>query len=99
MDNAQKYSAPGGTVTVSLKRKGRARCLLRVSNPGETIPGEELSSIFKRFYRLDRARSLNGSYGLGLSIARGIAEEHHGKIWAESAGGINAFCVELPAGP
>ncbi len=99
LDNAQKYSAPGGTVTVSLKRKGRARCLLRVSNPGEAIPGEELSSIFKRFYRLDRARSLNGSYGLGLSIARGIAEEHHGKIWAESAGGINAFCVELPAGP
>lgn len=97
LDNAQKYSAPGGTVTLSLRRKGRARCLLSVSNPGEAIPKEELNNIFKRFYRLDRARSLNGSYGLGLSIARSIVAEHHGKIWAESAGGINTFYVELPA--
>lgn len=97
LDNAQKYSSPGGTVTLSLRRRGRARCLLSVANPGEAIPKEELNNIFKRFYRLDRARSLNGSYGLGLSIAQSIVTEHHGKIWAESAGGVNTFCVELPA--
>lgn len=97
LDNAQKYSAPGGTVTVSLERRGRGRCLLSVSSPGQDIPQEELVNIFKRFYRLDKARSRNGSYGLGLSIAWTIVSEHHGRIWAESGGGRNTFQIELPA--
>lgn len=95
LDNAMKYSAPGGTVTVELKRQGR-HCLLCVANPGETIPPEELKLIFKRFYRGDKARSMNRSYGLGLSIAQGIIGEHHGRVWAESGGGTNRFFVLLP---
>ena len=67
-----------------------------MSNPGDPIPPEDLKNIFKRFYRADRARSMNHSYGLGLSIAEHIVQEHRGKIWAESAGGHNTFYVHLP---
>ena len=95
LDNAQKYSAPGETVLL-LRRKGRNRCLLTLSNPGETIPREELGNIFKRFYRMDPVRSRDGSCGLGLSIAQGIVTDHHGKIWVESGSGRNTFFVELP---
>ena len=97
LDNAQKYSASGGVVTISLRRKNRARCLLAVSSPGTAIPKEELSNLFKRFYRLDRALSRDGSFGLGLSIAQSIVKEHRGPSWAESSEGYNRFCVELPA--
>ena len=59
---------------------------------GEAIREEDLKLIFKRFCRLDGARS-RGGYGLGLAIAQGIVEAHGGKIWAESSGGVNTFSV------
>ena len=96
MDNAGKYSSPGGETFVKLSRGTHKRCLLEVSDQGEPISNEDLQNIFKRFYRADKARSMNHSYGLGLSIAQGIAEEHHGKIWADSEDGYNRFYVELP---
>ena len=68
---------------------------MSVSNPGETISSEDLKNIFKRFYRIDKARAMNHSYGLGLSIADSIIREHRGKIWAESEHGINTFFVQL----
>ena len=95
LDNALKYSAPGGDVRVELKRIGHS-CLLTIGNPGDPIPKEDLKNIFKRFYRADKARARNGSYGLGLSIAQSIVEAHKGKIWAESADGYNTFFVQLP---
>lgn len=95
LDNAMKYTSPGGSVQVSLKRNGN-HTLLAVSGPGEVISPEDRKNIFKRFYRVDKARSRDGSYGLGLSIAQSIVEEHGGKIWAESTDGINTFCVQLP---
>ena len=94
LDNAMKYSAPG-TVTVRLKKQG-SQCLLTVANPGPAIPPEELKNIFKRFYRVDKSRHRDGSYGLGLSIAQTIVGQHGGRIWAESAGGTNSFHVQLP---
>lgn len=96
LDNALKYSAPGGMVSVALAAAGRT-CTLSVSNPGEPISKEDLTNIFKRFYRADKARAMNGSYGLGLSIAQSIVEAHRGKIWAESCSGQNTFFVQLPA--
>lgn len=95
LDNARKYSSPGGTVRVGLSQNGH-RCILSVESPGEEIPREELKNIFKRFYRLDEARTSSGSYGLGLSIAESITKAHGGKIWAESHGGVNTFYVQLP---
>lgn len=68
---------------------------MTVADEGETIPPQDLNNLFKRFYRADQARSRNGSFGLGLSIAESIVKRHKGKIWAESKNGINTFFVEL----
>ena len=95
LDNALKYSEPNSIVKVSLIQTGR-ECLLSVASRGEPLSKEEQKDIFKRFYRADKARSMNGSYGLGLSIAESIVEAHKGKIQAESKGGYNTFYVQLP---
>lgn len=96
LDNAHKYAGDGGTTWVSLQRRPRGQCLLTVADEGAPISREELGNIFKRFYRADPARSRDGSFGLGLSIAAGITARHGGKIWAESRDGVNRFFVELP---
>ena len=96
LDNAQKYSDPQGEVLIKLRRQSRGRCLMSVSNPGPALSQEDLSNIFKRFYRMDKARSRDGGVGLGLAIAQSIVQAHHGRIWAESTNGINTFCVSLP---
>lgn len=95
LDNAQKYSDDGGQTELRLYRVGQNKCHLRVSNPGQNLSGEDLENIFRRFYRMDKARSRDGSFGLGLPIALNIVEQHKGKIWAESKDGINRFFVEL----
>jgi signal transduction histidine kinase len=95
LDNAQKYSSPGGETKVTLRRQERSRILLTVSNQGEEIPAQDLEKLFQRFYRADQARSMNHSYGLGLSIARSVVKEHGGRIWAESGNGWNTFLVRL----
>ena len=95
LDNALKYSQPYGPIWVSLHDYGK-NCLLMVDNPGQTLTPEEQKLIFKRFYRADQARTRDGSYGLGLSIADGIVKAHKGKIWAEAIPGGNRFVVQLP---
>lgn len=99
LDNAQKYSSPGGETTVRLYSSGYGKCRLTVSNPGKEIPPEDLKRIFQRFYRMDKARSRDGSFGLGLSIAESIVAQHKGSIWAESKDGMNTFIVELRKNP
>ena len=99
LDNAQKYSSPGGETTVRLYSSGYGKCRLTVSNPGKEIPPEDLKKIFQRFYRMDKARSRDGSFGLGLSIAESIVAQHKGSIWAESKDGMNTFIVELRKNP
>lgn len=96
LDNAQKYADENGTVRVQLQQSGTHHCRLTVSDPGDPISTEDLKKIFQRFYRIDEARAMNHSYGLGLSIAENIVKAHKGRIWAESANGINSFHVELP---
>ena len=97
LDNAQKYSAPGSTVRLTLRTQGR-QAILAVESPGQTLTPGQCRDIFRRFYRLDDARSRNGSYGLGLSIAERIISDHRGKIWAEGWDGVNTFFVSLPLG-
>ena len=95
LDNAQKYSHSASPVQLSLK-KSADYALLKVSNQGNPLSQEDLKNIFKRFWRQDQARSRNGSFGLGLSIAESIVLDHKGKIWAESNDGKNIFYVQLP---
>ena len=96
LDNGLKYAAPGGTVLLELRSQGRGQCLLSVSSPGQTLTPRQCKDIFRRFYRVDQARSMNHSYGLGLAIAQRIVADHRGKIWAEGREGINTFHVTLP---
>ena len=97
LDNAKKYTESGASIAVRLETSGKKGALLSVQSSGEPIPKNELESIFRRFYRIDKARVSHGGFGLGLSIARNIAEEHGGKIWAESGEGKgNVFYVWLP---
>ena len=95
LDNARKYSHAAGETVVQLYSTGYNKCRLSVINPGPSIAQEDLTNIFRRFYRVDKARSRDGSFGLGLPIAQNIIEQHHGKIWAESRNGFNTFNIEL----
>ncbi len=103
-DNAVKHAAPGGTVRVTLERALERHGLretpmlaLRVANPGEDIPPEALAHVFDRFYRVDESRAhRDGSYGLGLAIARGLAEKAGGGISVSSKNGITEFTLRLP---
>lgn len=94
LDNALKYYDPEYAVSIKLLRQG-THALLSVSGRGEPLSKEDLKNIFKRFYRIDQSRSGGESYGLGLSIAESIVNEHNGKIWAESEKGYNTFHVSL----
>lgn len=97
LDNALKYTDSKGNIDVNLKQNNNS-VVLSVANTGEGIPDEYVDKIFDRFYRIDKSRSRkSGGYGLGLSIARAIVEQHEGRIWAKSI--LNektTFSVELP---
>jgi len=97
LDNAIKYTAAGGEVTVGWNANGRD-VELWVRDTGSGIASEHLPHLFDRFYRVDKARSrAEGGTGLGLSICRWIAEAHGGSISVESAPGEGAtFKVVLP---
>jgi signal transduction histidine kinase len=95
LDNAVKYTAEWGKVTVSTTR-GDGGVLLEVSDTGNGIPEEVLPYVFERFYRADDTRAARGA-GLGLSIARQIAEAHGGSLSVESeAGEGSTFTLRLP---
>ena len=97
LDNGCKYSQNGTAVRLNLHRQGHNRVQLAVESKGESLTAQQCRDIFKRFYRVDEARKMNHSYGLGLSIAQTIVAAHKGKIWCESRDGSNTFYVNLPA--
>src|SRR6185436_9957602 len=97
LDNAVKYTPPGGEISLNLSaQNGDAK--ITVSDTGVGIPSEHQARVFDRFYRVDKARSrAEGGAGLGLSIARWIVEAHGGTLSVESqVGSGSAFTVELP---
>ncbi|WP_251197550.1 sensor histidine kinase [Anaerotardibacter muris] len=101
LDNAFKYVNECGRISVQLD-KGDGSAVLSVSNSGGFIPAEDLPHVFDRFYRADKARTRTGelSYGLGLSIAREIANIHGGTITATSSEATGTtFTVTLPLQP
>jgi signal transduction histidine kinase len=103
VDNALRHTPPGGFVEVDAHVDDGA-VVLGVSDTGPGIDPAERDRIFERFYRGERSRSRGEAppdravgAGLGLAIARGLVEAHHGRIWTEpSAGGGAAFCFSLP---
>ncbi|HBY45050.1 MAG TPA: two-component sensor histidine kinase, partial [Chloroflexi bacterium] len=97
VENALRYTPAGGTVTVSLRRRGPV-AELTVADTGIGIPPEHLPHLFERFYRVDTGRSRAvGGTGLGLSIVRQITEAHGGQVRVRSTPGIGStFTVALP---
>lgn len=98
IDNACKYAEERSSVTVRLSRQGK-KAVLSVRNLGSPIPQESIEHVFDRFYRADKARTHDESrsFGLGLAIAREIAELHGGTIRVESsAEDGTVFTVMLP---
>ena len=95
-DNALQHTIPEGTVKVNL-RKTHKKIQLSISNTGNPISIKEQSRIFDRFYRSDSSRERSGNhYGLGLAIAKAIADQHQGSLWVECNDGWTTFHLELP---
>ncbi len=97
LDNAIRYTGPGGTVTVDVHRRGD-EAVVAVSDTGVGIPQRDLERIFERFYRVDVARSrATGGTGLGLSIVRHVVENHGGAVTVDSQlGAGSTFTIRLP---
>jgi signal transduction histidine kinase len=99
IDNAIKYSPPGSSVKLSAARHGKQTRLV-VEDRGQGIQPADLPHIFNRFYRTDSSRHKNGNdgFGLGLAIAKQIAQAHNGYIEVNSTPGKGTkFTVFLPA--
>ena len=97
LDNALRYTARGGCITV-IARREHEMVRLTVRDTGAGISDEDLPHIFESLYRGEKSRSRSrGGAGLGLAIARGLVEAHGGRIWAESEPGVGTtICFTLP---
>jgi two-component system, OmpR family, sensor kinase len=99
MDNAIKYTAEGGCVTVSVGTHGTER-MLKVQDSGIGIPAHALPHVFERFYHADPSNGYREGAGLGLSLVKWIIAQHHGRIDVQSEPGKGSiFTVWLPEVP
>ncbi len=100
IDNAIRYTPPGGQVTLSLRRRGAYGEFVEivVQDTGIGIAPQDLPHLFERFYRVDPARSRDsGGTGLGLSIGKWIADQHGGEIFMVSSSGEGTTAtIRLP---
>ena len=93
LHNAVKFSPNGGVIVVGVRDEGE-RIRVWVRDPGVGVPKADLTRIFERFYKVDRARVRGrGGTGLGLSISRHVVESHGGRIWAESEEGFGSMFI------
>jgi len=98
LQNAVQHTPAGGSVGIDVRREPSV-VTVRVSNDGPGIPIQDQQRIFDRFVQLDPSRRAQGT-GLGLPIARWIAEAHHGTLVLEQSGpGATTFCIALPVSP
>ena len=104
VDNAAKYSPPASPIRISARPGDDHSLLLSVEDQGPGLRAEIRDRVFEKFFRAmrdgDAGERRTSGTGMGLAIARGIVEAHHGKIWIEDAeGGAGAkFVVSLPIG-
>lgn len=99
LENAFAYTPKGSKITLSVQLKDKY-IQLSVMDNGPGIPREKKEMIFDRFYRSDPARSKNGHFGLGLSIAKELVSAHKGTIYITDTPGSGAtFTVTLPIAP
>ena len=98
VDNAIRYTPPGGTVTIAALRHNYG-VRVAVTDTGPGIPTDALPHVFDRLYRVDPSRDrATGGAGLGLTIARRLVEAHGGTVWAESEEGVGSrFGFDLPS--
>jgi two-component system phosphate regulon sensor histidine kinase PhoR len=101
VDNAFKYGAPDGQVTVSLDIGPNGNARLEVCDQGEGIAREHIPHLTRRFYRTDPGRSrASGGTGLGLAIVKHIVERHHGRLdIASEPGKGTCVTVRIPVLP
>ena len=94
LDNALRYTPSGGRVEIEVLSNGGTSVQILVSDNGEGVPPDEIEHIFERFRRVDPARAVSdgGGSGLGLTIARAIAEDHGGSLTAKSRGVGHGSC-------
>ncbi len=96
LDNAAKYSAPGGRIVVSAEQAGSG-VSIRVADSGPGLSETEVERIFERYYRGARTRDAVPGMGIGLAISREIVAAHGGRLWAESSQGQGTtFVFTLP---
>ncbi|PWC29265.1 sensor histidine kinase [Teichococcus aestuarii] len=102
LDNAVKFTVPGGNITLSAQRESEW-VLVRVADEGPGLSAQDRGRVGERFFRADSARTTPGS-GLGLSLVRAVVQLHGGALWFEDAGGPPqrpglAVLFQLPASP
>lgn len=101
VDNALKYTEPGGHIFVTLKNAEK-NVVLTVFDDGKPIPEDRRQNIFDRFFRVEDSRQKDGQtpggYGLGLPIAKNIIDAHNGKLYLDYSDETGTcFVVTLPA--
>ncbi|MFC7551200.1 sensor histidine kinase [Pseudoroseomonas wenyumeiae] len=100
LDNAVKFTVPGGTITLSAEMQEDA-VLIRVADEGPGLSAEDRQRVGERFFRADSARATPGS-GLGISLVRAVVQLHGGMLWFEDGQGTQpdypglTVCLGLP---
>ncbi len=97
VENAIKFTPPGGIVTVRARRDGQG-LVFEVEDSGVGIEKDNQARVFDRFYRANQkgVKHVTGS-GLGLSLVKAVVENHHGKVWLESEPSAGTtFFVSIP---
>ena len=94
LDNAIKYTPPGGTIHLSALHRTTQKVQVSVRDDGPGIPEENQEHVFKERFRLQRDRAKDG-YGIGLSLCQKIVLAHYGKIWVESEGAGRGSCFHF----
>lgn len=98
LQNAQRYTPAGGTVTVSVGPEAGG-VLVSVVNTGVEVTPADLDRVFERFYRVDRSRDrATGGAGIGLAIVKQLVEQAGGRVGADSRDGSTRFWFSLPGG-